>query len=319
MNINININTRTNTRANTRTRAITNIKKCLTIALLMITLPFTVHAKEVIKIYWPFSVQSHEYAEILALGQELSAVQPTDYIFVVESKPGAGGSIAIRALDQNKRAVVATTNGMYARPFLYRSNNYSVDTYTPLAVFCHDVPLGLYSSKRLGSPIRFNGTTLGSFSGIVSEHLKRQGIVSELVSYKGNPEAMIDVMNKTIDSAVDYLGPSSLARIKGTDISVLAITGTRDIGPYKTFKSLGYPGLEKLVTDFILIGHKDNTEVNAIVVSFMKRLRSVKARELCEQANGTWYTPTAVFDSVQYQRTNKEHAKIITNNIPPLD
>lgn len=285
---------------------------------LALILSASVQAKEVIQIYWPFSVQSHEYAEVLALAEELS-IQSDEYQFIVESKPGAGGSIALKALETNKRAVVATTNGMYARPFLYRVNNYDVDSYVPLRAFCQAVPVGLYSSKKVGQKIQFNGTTLGSFSGVVSEHLKRQGVVGELISYKGNPEAMIDVMNKTIDSAVDYLGPSSLARIQGTDISILAVTGTRNFGKYKTFTEIGYPGLEKLVTDFIVVGHKENSKTNEIVNAALSKLVSTKSRGFCEAAHGAWYTPVATFDPVKYHADNKVHAKNITNGIPPLD
>lgn len=287
----------------------------LTLALMLSS---AAQAKEVIQIYWPFSVQSHEYAEVLALAEELSA-QSTEHTFIVESKPGAGGSIALKTLENNKRAVVATTNGMYARPFLYRVNNYDVDSYVPLRSFCKAVPVGLYSSKKIGDKIQFNGTTLGSFSGVVSEHLKRQGVVGELISYKGNPEAMIDVMNKSIDSAVDYLGPSSLARIQGTDISILAVTGTKNFGKYKTFSEIGFNGLDKLVTDFIVVGYRENTETNKIVNAALSKLTSTKARGLCEQAHGTWYTPTDAFDQVKYHADNKVHAKNITNGIPPLD
>lgn len=275
-------------------------------------------SKEVISIYWPFSVQSHEYAEVMSLAEELSA-QSKDHTFIVESKPGAGGSIALKALEVNKRAVVATVNGMYARPFLYRVNNYEVDDYTPIRVFCAAVPVGLYSTKKIGQKLQFNGTTLGSFSGVVSEHLKRAGVVGELVSYKGNPEAMIDVLNKTIDSAVDYLGPSSLARIQGTEVSILAITGTKNFGKYKTFSEIGVQGMDKLVTDFMLVGYKGNDRANVAVAEAMSKLRSEKAKGLCEAAHGTWYTPSAAFDPVKYHADNKVHAQNITKGIPPLD
>lgn len=143
--------------------------------------------------------------------------------FIVENRPGQGGSIALASLAKSqpdgRTLVLAPLASMVANPHLYKSVGYdTLKDFAPVALIC-DLPLLLVVNPSLpvktvpelidyakAHPDKFvyASSGNGTLSHLGMEDFKRRaGITMLHVPYRGSAPAMTDLMAGVVNSAMD--------------------------------------------------------------------------------------------------------------------
>ena len=143
--------------------------------------------------------------------------------FIVENRPGQGGSIALAGLAKSqpdgRTLVLAPLASMVANPHLYKSVGYdTLRDFAPVALIC-DLPMLLVVSPSLpvktvpeliayakAHPEKFvyASSGNGTLSHLGMEDFKRRaGITMLHVPYRGSAPAMTDLMAGVVNSAMD--------------------------------------------------------------------------------------------------------------------
>jgi tripartite-type tricarboxylate transporter receptor subunit TctC len=143
--------------------------------------------------------------------------------FIVENRPGQGGSIALAGLAKSqadgRTLVLAPLASMVANPHLYKSVGYdTLKDFAPVALIC-DLPMLLVVNPSLpvktvpeliayakAHPDKFvyASSGNGTLSHLGMEDFKRRaGITMLHVPYRGSAPAMTDLMAGVVNSAMD--------------------------------------------------------------------------------------------------------------------
>jgi tripartite-type tricarboxylate transporter receptor subunit TctC len=268
------------------------MKKLFT--LLLLSIASIAFADSVpVNIHWPFAVSSPQANMVRGL-IETANTQQTKYNFVFSHKPGAGGSIAARSVTPNQLSVLASTSSFYIRPLLYK-DSHNINDYSMVAEMCTAQPLAIFS-KKFKSVSDFNkgvtvGVIPGSITTLVTRSLSKSNTHLNIVEvpYKGTTEATTDLLGGHIDGSVDFIGKAVLARFDST-VNIVGITGTKRIGSYATFESMGAKGLEGVTNDYFLFVHQSVDEATKKELNSIFRqaiTSSTRIKELCTDDFGT--------------------------------
>lgn len=201
-----------------------------------------------------------------AVGEALSKSlgQP----FVVDSKPGAAGSIGslevARAANDGYTLLAGTSSTHAVNPAISTSLKYNaVDDFTPIVLLAESNNLLLVSpsvgvkdmkellavARQKPSALNYASSGTGSFGHLAFEALGAQaGVKFTHVPYKGTAAAMADLMGGTIQMAVDAV-PSALPYVKDGRLRGIAVTGSRRsaLAPeVATVAESGVPGFSVL-------------------------------------------------------------------------
>ncbi|QOG23090.1 MULTISPECIES: Bug family tripartite tricarboxylate transporter substrate binding protein [Bradyrhizobium] len=196
--------------------------------------------------------------------------QMSDYaeIIVVETRPGAGGRIAVEAVKNadtdGSVMLLAPLGFMMFFPHVYRSLRYQPSDFTPVSTvastptllmvgpkvpadvktladfvaWCRANPkLATFGTPGAGTTLHFLGTTLGRSAGFDFLHVPYQG-----------GGAIQDLVKGVIAAAVMPIG-SALGLVQSGDLRALATTGPRRspfVPAVPTMREAGYPALEDL-------------------------------------------------------------------------
>lgn len=201
-------------------------------------------------------------ARLLAEGMHQSLGQPV----IVESKPGASGSIAIRDLVGHGKDgytfLVIQSGAVTEVPLAYKVNYQPFADIKPIAQLSR-TGLVLVANKdlklkTLEDVIKYgqsqkNGVYFASYatgmrghtSGMLLGQLSHMNM--QYVGYKGSPQALVDLMGGQFPLMFDGI-TTSLPLIKSGKINAIAIsypTPIDALAGVPTFKDLGYPELSK--------------------------------------------------------------------------
>jgi tripartite-type tricarboxylate transporter receptor subunit TctC len=186
--------------------------------------------------------------------------------FIVENKPGQGGSIVLSQLARSPAdGTVVTLSALAAysvNPYLYTTLQYdSVRDFDPISLVA-DLPLALVvhpsvpakTLKELVDYAKANPDKLshmsagnGTLSHLMMEDFKqRAGIRMLHVPYKGSPPAMLDLIAGTVQVGLDTVTVTQ-PHVKAERLRLIA-AGTRERLPAfpdtPTIAESGYPGFE---------------------------------------------------------------------------
>jgi tripartite-type tricarboxylate transporter receptor subunit TctC len=201
-----------------------------------------------------------------AVGEALSKSlgQP----FVIDSKPGAAGSIGslevARAPNDGYTLLAGTSSTHAVNPAITPTLKYkAVEDFTPIALLAEANNLLLVSpsvgvkdmkellavARQKPGELNYASSGIGSFGHLAFEALGAQaGVKFTHVPYKGTAAAMADLMGGTIQMAVDAV-PSALPYVKDGRLRGAAVTGTRrsTLAPdIATVAESGVPGFSVL-------------------------------------------------------------------------
>jgi tripartite-type tricarboxylate transporter receptor subunit TctC len=241
------------------------MKKILVILLVLLT--FKVSAQTVVPIYWPFSIASTQ-SNFIRLIVEQANKDQKKYTFILEHKPGAGGSIAVKTLtSQNRLALLGHSSSFFVRPVIYPNENaYKFKDFTPVLVQCTGEPYAIISSKykqfeQLQKQKFLSiGVIIGSLTEIQARQLRKTLPNTEItiVGFQGTPEITQQVLAGNLDLGVDF--PSDLTQwIELNKINVIGISGNISHKNFPAFSKIGITGFENFSSDYMIIANI-NTE-----------------------------------------------------------
>jgi tripartite-type tricarboxylate transporter receptor subunit TctC len=280
-------------------------KILLTFLLLINTSAF---ATQTVSSVWAFNIANLQGSYYRALLEQANKNQKT-YLFVPESRPGAGGSIgAIQVVNNEKLSLLGTAAAFFVRPYLYDNAGYTFDQFKPVYLIANS-PVALTTKhkdlKTILSQSKISIGTAGPGSGthlfalkFKENHPDKEILV---VPYKSSTEALQDVLGGHIDLAYEFLGD---AEAKG--VKILGVTGTVKIKNYPLMKDIGYANNAELTGVYHILVKKDvpDAVVKELREIFNQAEKSVKFQELyksdysfkpalaTDKDYDTWYTNT---------------------------
>jgi tripartite-type tricarboxylate transporter receptor subunit TctC len=187
----------------------------------------------------------------------------TGKTYIVETKSGAGGQLAVETLksatpDGNTLLMAAETN-MVVYPHTVRKPTYTVRDFTPVAIAAsydigfasrmdpkvtdfsswlslarRDPDAATYASPGAGSNMHFFGILLGDAAGVKLRH----------VPYRGTGPAINDVAGGFVSTVLSPVG--TMLQHANTKLRIIATSGTKRSAKAPntpTFAELGYPQL----------------------------------------------------------------------------
>lgn len=271
-------------------------------------------ATEKITLYWGFSPASNTANTYRALVRELNRTQ-NKYEFVFETKPGAGGAVAANhVLNNPNNTLLGGTSTFFVRSNFEKNTGYSTDSFKPVFVQSLGSPLALWSNKYKNfSDVKKTDSFTVSISGFGSHSNLMAKILQEtypnlrIINYTSLTDSTRDVVGKHIDFGWNWLTDVDQQVIAGNG-NVFAITGSRAVGPYKTFVSQNIKGFEDTSTNtaiyasHVMPDHKLE-EIHAMIQSANKstEIRALYAKEYSVPAEfkldqtRAWYVRQARF------------------------
>jgi tripartite-type tricarboxylate transporter receptor subunit TctC len=216
------------------------------VAALLMCIASVSFAKETITIIWPFNIGSNQANTLRAIITEANATQ-SDYEFVLDNKPGAGGVVAANyVIAHPHTTVLAMSSSFFIRPN-FAAPVYAVDSFTPVFVQATGSPIAVLSKRYsaykdvpLTSETTVGTAGVGTISDLVASNITN----ARRIPYPSMIAADKDVMGQHIDLSTDFVGDIA-GLIESNSINVLGITGTKTIGNMKPLK-----GFEKLVANY---------------------------------------------------------------------
>lgn len=216
-------------------------------------------ATENVAIVWPFNIGSAQanYARLMI---ESANSKQHDYVFYLDSKPGASGAIAVNhVINSNSLTLVSHSSSFFLRPNFFPKESYDIDNLKPVLVQAVNQPLAIISSKysnleELKKQTRLTiGMQNGGITQLVSEQLAKLLPNTELVlvPFNGSIDATQSMLSGNTDLSVDMLRDIR-QWIDMDKVKVIGLTGTRNIGNLKSFKSQGLQGFDRIVQNYII-------------------------------------------------------------------
>ena len=206
------------------------LKKLLTIVVLLLS-PI-VYAQERITILWAFNIGSNYANTVRMLCDELNKMQDK-YMFVIGSKPGAGGTIAATAVASNpNNTLVSMSPSFIIRPYFEeKEHTHNLDNFTPILVQGVGSPLTIFSGKytnletAIADPKLIVGISgYGSISHLATSELVQSNRTAVIANFKSMIDAVTAVAGGHVDLAMGFNSDIS-AFIDSGKVNVLGRTG----------------------------------------------------------------------------------------------
>ena len=184
--------------------------------------------------------------------------------FIIENRPGQGGSIALAALSKSppdgRTMVLAPLASMVANPHLYKSVGYdTLSDFAPVALIV-DLPILLVVNPSIpvktvpeliafakANPDKFvySSSGNGTLSHLGMEDFKRRaGITMLHVPYRGSAPAMTDLMAGVVNSAMDTVAVTQ-PFIQSGGMRLIASAYSQRVAAFPdtpTLAEQGFPG-----------------------------------------------------------------------------
>ena len=191
----------------------------------------------------------------------------TQWVFVVDTRPGAGGNIGLAAgataQADGYTLVMGETSNLTVNQYLYKSMPVDPEKQLAPVALIGTGPLVLVVQaskpyRNLGevvaaakqSPLTYASSGSGTVGHLVSESFKRQSGVQFIhVPYKGAGPAMTDLLGGQVDIYFSSL-TAALPLVQSGKLKALAVTSAARVAALPGVPTLieaGYPGLDYYV------------------------------------------------------------------------
>jgi tripartite-type tricarboxylate transporter receptor subunit TctC len=283
------------------------------LATILVFVSTLAHASpQSVAIVWPFSVGSNQVNFIRVIIDDANKRQ-NKYQFYVEFKPGAGGSIAARYVENHKNlALLSTSSSFFVRSFYYPEESHKVENFKPVLIECTGQPMAVVS-KNFSSIDELKNQkrlTIGANFGSLTEAVVRQlqqllpNTELDIIPYSGTIAGTMEVMAGRIDLNVDTPG-ESLQWLETDKLRSIGASGTVENKYFKTFSSQGIREFSGLTNNYMMVASaKTDTatikELHNILRASAQntdvRLREYYARDYCIEADLNFKQTNDIFN-----------------------
>ena len=222
-------------------------------------------ATETISIAWGFNIASNQATTLRLIADDANKTQ-SKYNFIIEAKPGAGGSIAANHILRNPNTtLVGMSSSFFIRPSIETVGVHDLDKFKPILVQGTGAPLFVVSKKyknindllKLENPnVGISG--VGSISDMVANTLKEKNPNLNIVNFKGMIDAAVSAAGGHVDAAITIVDDAK-PMIDAKELNVIGYTGTIDLKEYPGLQltKFGIQGADKLVANYAIFASND--------------------------------------------------------------
>lgn len=248
--------------------------------------------------------------------------------FVVENRPGAGGTIAgehvARAARDGYTLFMGSAANLCIAPAIYPRLGYdSIRDFSPISVVAttsfvlvvhpsvpaHSVKQFIALAKARPGQLRFGSASSGSATHLAAELFRRMAQVDAThVPYKGGSQAIIDVLSGQIDFMFDTI-PNSMPHLKAARLRGLGVSGTQRsalMPVLPTIDEAGVPGYQAQ-TWFGMLAPAGTPRENVERLSAAAQ-KAVAGEELKKRMLGQGLEPVG--------NTPEQFARLISSELP---
>lgn len=222
-------------------------------------------AVENINILWGFNIGSNQAITLKQIAENANKMQ-SKYNFIIESKPGAGGSIAANhVLRHPNNTLVGMSSSFFIRPSVEVVGIHDLNKFKPIFVQGGGAPLAIVSSKYknindlLQQPNPTIGISgVGGVADILSRIIKEKNPNVVTVNYKGMLDAVVSAAGGHVDAAITFIIDAT-PMIESNKLSVIGYTGSKNLEKFKNLQlsNQGFKNTDKLVVNYAIFSSND--------------------------------------------------------------
>lgn len=188
------------------------MKKLL--AILLATFSITALARDNITLVYSWTAADNAANFYRALVEEANRIQ-TQYNFIFDTKPGAGGTVAANFTNNNpSNSLWINSSAGFIRPNLFPAESHSMADFRSILPMC--VSPFVIASARYKSwkdvpkdaKLSIGMSGLGTTTHLVSLQIAKNYPNMQIVPFKSTSEALLNVLNGTVDFSVGFHGDS---------------------------------------------------------------------------------------------------------------
>jgi len=208
----------------------------------------SVQARQTITIVYPFPNESITNI-YRVLASEANKIQEK-YNFIVDIRPGAGGSIASNHVLNTPNTILAHTSAFFVRPNIYPRESHDLKQFQFQYVLCM-VPMAVSSSKYQSwkdvpksRPLNVGTSGLGVTSHLITMAITKNFPNIHVVPFKSTGEALLGMISDSVDLQVGFIAESEKWRDPNPQstrrVNILGITGNQTVNGHQPLSSQGF-------------------------------------------------------------------------------
>lgn len=182
--------------------------KHLLLALTLAISIISAHAQENITLVYSWTAGDTAANFYRALANEANKLQ-NKYNFIVDYKPGAGGTVAANATLANaNNALWLNSSAAFIRPNLYPNDSHDITAFRTLMPMCMVSFVAISSKYRSWNEVPKNAkltigmTGLGTTTHLVSIQIAKNFPNMIVIPFKSTSEALVNVLSGAIDFSI---------------------------------------------------------------------------------------------------------------------
>lgn len=173
------------------------------------------------------------------------------YVFVFDTKPGAGGAIAANHVLNTPNTLLAHSTAFFVRPNVYPNESYDLAAFKEQFTHCM-APMAVTSTKYKNwksvpadAAVTVGVSGLGVTTHLAALQLKEKYPNLIVVPFKSTTDSMLSMIGSQTDFHIGFISEaeqwSKENKNSGRVVNVLGITGNKIINGYPTLVSEGFP------------------------------------------------------------------------------
>lgn len=207
-------------------------------------------AKETITVVYAFSISDTMANYSRTLIDEANKSQ-NKYQFILEPKPGAGGSVASKHVTNTPNTILATSGAFFVRPNFFPNESHKLEDFRSLLVQS-SAPMSASSIKYKSfkeipadAPLNIGVSGLGVVSHLSAVQIMTKFPNAIVVPFKSTSDALLSLLGGNLDIAIGFMGDqekwADQKTPDGKSVTILGITGPRSVNGRPTYVSAGFP------------------------------------------------------------------------------
>ena len=186
----------------------------ITLLLTMLASGMPAQARENITLAYSWTAADKAANYYRALAEEANKLQ-TQYVFTFEPKSGAGGTVAANFTSVNPQTTLwINSSAGFIRPNLFPAESHRMEDFRSILPMCVS-PFVISSNKYRSwaevprdAKLSIGMSGLGTTTHLVSIQIAKNYPNMNIVPFKSTSEALLNVLNGTVDFSVGFHGDS---------------------------------------------------------------------------------------------------------------
>lgn len=223
------------------------MKKLL--AFLLAAVAFGASARENITIFYAWGPGDSVANYHRTIANEANKIQDK-YNFVFDTKPGAGGAIAVNHVLNTPNSILAHSTAFFVRPVVYPNESYDLTQLKEQYVHCM-APMAITSTKYktwtevpADAKVSVGISGLGVTTHLAAVEMQKKFKQLNIIPFKSTNDSMLSMVSGQTDFHIGFISEAEQwSKENSTSpkrVSVLGITGTKVVNGYTPLVRQGF-------------------------------------------------------------------------------